>query len=163
MSSNVSILSISKDPFPLKAYLGSDLQVGLGGRARDQDAGVVLQGAHDAALGAAVAVEVHAAARRRVVVGVDVVVRRREGARRRVPVAVGPRGHAGQVVGAGVAQQALEVRLRRRAHVVAGHVGHRLVAHGAPGQGAGQRGRGQEGESCEAGHLGCCFVCCLVY
>lgn len=126
-----------------QTYLGGNLPIGSRVPRVEQDGGVVLQGADDAALGAAVAAVADAAGARRAVVGVDVVVRRRELARRRVAVAVGPRGHGREVVGRGVAQQALEVRPRRRRYEVARDVRHRLVAHGAPGQGARER-RGRE-------------------
>lgn len=131
-----------------QTYLSSNLPISSRVPRVEQDSSIVLQGADDAALGAAVAAVADTAGARRAVVGVDVVVRRRELARRRVPVAVGPRRHGRQVVGRGVAQQALEVRLGRRRHEVARHVRHRLVAHGAPGQGAWERSGREEREGC---------------
>lgn len=93
---------------------------------------VVLQGAHDAAVGLAVAREVDAAVRRRVVLGVDEVEVPAEAPPLGVADAVGPRRHAREVVRRVVAQDRLEVRRRARPHEVARDVRDRHVAQACP-------------------------------
>lgn len=94
----------------------------------DQPRGVVVQGGDDAALGLAVARQVDVAARRRAVLGVDEVEGPREVAPLGVADAVGPRGHAGEVVVGLVVQQRLEVGRRVGGHKAAGDVGDGDVA-----------------------------------
>ena len=85
--------------------------------------GVVSQGADDAAVGLAVAVEVDVAVVRRAVVGVDEVEVLGEAAPARVADGVGPAGDARQVVGLVAPEQLLEVRLGGVGDEVAGDVG----------------------------------------
>lgn len=94
----------------------------------EQLRGVVLERAHDAAVGLAVALEVDAAVRGRAVLGVDEVEVLAEAAPSRVPDAVGPRGDAGEVVLGVVAQQGLEIRRRVLPDEIAGDVGDGDVA-----------------------------------
>lgn len=89
----------------------------------EQLRGVVLERAHDAAVGLAVALEVDAAIRGRAVLGVDEVEVLGEAAPFRVPDAVGPRGDAGEVVLGVVAQQRLEVGRRVLPDEITGDVG----------------------------------------
>lgn len=141
------------------SYLSSNLMISNRIPPIQQNSGIILKCADDAARGAAVAVVVDAAAGRRAVVGVDEVEGRGEGAGRRVSVAVGPRCHVRQVVGRRVAQQTLEIRLRRRRHEVACYVRYRLVAHCAPGESAWQPCRSKERNGCcLTRHWGCGLV-----
>lgn len=94
----------------------------------EQLLGVVLKGAHDAAVLLAVALEVDAAILRRAILRVDEVEVLAEAAPLGVPDAVGPGRDAGEVVLRVVAQQRLEVRRRLLPDEVAGDVGDGDVA-----------------------------------
>lgn len=86
-------------------------------------AGVVGEGGDDAAVGLAVAAHVNAARGRGRVMGVDEVEVLGEAAPARVADGVGPGGDGGEVVGAGVAQELLEVRGGGVGDEAAGEVG----------------------------------------
>lgn len=89
---------------------------------------VVLQRAHDAAISLAIALEVDAAIRGRVVLSVDEVEVLGEAPPFRVPDAVGPGRDARQVVLRVVAQESLEIRRRVLLDEVASDVGNRDMA-----------------------------------
>jgi len=115
----------------------------------EQLRGIVLERADNAAVDLAIALEIDAAVRGRVVLGVDEVEVLAEASPFGVPDAVGPGRDAGEVVRRVVPQQLLEISRRLVAHKVAGDICDCDMTQATPGDGSWQDGEPQD----EASHI----------